>query len=260
MIKKNFRVISFLCALLILLVFMACSGKKKGYLDELSKNPENHYHIGSIYLGDGNFLQAEMEFKKAIELSPDNPKYYNALGLAYFFSGRLYNATEQLKKAVALAPREPDFHNNLGTAYKEMGEFDMAKEEYRIVFQITSYPAMFKTYYNMAQIYEKEKNWDEAFHYLHKSLELNSNTPYTHNQIGLVLENQNKMQEALKHYRTALRIDPEFIPANYNIAVALFKLGRRTEAAGYFEKVIQKTPESEMAEKAREFSSKIKSN
>jgi superkiller protein 3 len=102
-----------------------------------------------------------------------------------------------------------------------------------------------------------EKNWEEATRYLHKSLELNQNTPYTHSQLGIVLESQNKMPEALKAYRTALRIDPNFIPANYNLAVALFKLGRRDEARDYFEKVVKDMPESEMAETAREFLTKI---
>jgi superkiller protein 3 len=256
MIRKE-NVLILISTICVLLALQSCAAKSGSSLEDLGNNPENHYQIGTVYLGEGNYLQAEMEFRKAIELNPKSPKYYNAMGLTFLFAGRPYPATEQFKKAISLAPNEPDFHNNLGTAYKQLGELELAKEEYRKVFQVTSFPAMFKTYYNMAQIYMAEKNWAEASHYLHKSIELNPNTPYTHNQLGIVRENQNNIDEALKHYRAALRIDSGFTQANYNMAVALFKLGRRSEAAGYFERVIEKEPDSELAVNAREFMSKI---
>ena len=259
MINKGKICLYCLGFLVIILLFSTCSGKKDSYIENAAKNPENSYQIGAIYLSDGNYLQAEIEFKRAISLDPNNPKYHNALGLAYLFSNRLYHATEAFKRALSFAPNEPDYHNNLGTAYMEMGEHDLAKDEYMQVAQVTSYPALFKTYFNIGQIYAEEKNFPEAINYFQKSLQLNPNSPYTHTQLGLVYEQANKPGNAAKQYKEALRLDSDFIPANYNLGILMFKKGMRVEAKQYFQKVIQKRPNSEMGEKAKEFLNLISS-
>lgn len=72
-------------------------------------------HLALAHKGDGRFLEAEANFKKAIELNPRNDKvhsnYANMLGA----EGRMDEAIAAFDKALAIAPRNPTTTKNYGT-------------------------------------------------------------------------------------------------------------------------------------------------
>ena len=61
--------------------------------------------------------------------------------------------------------------------------------------------------------------------------------------MGLVLRQQGKLDEALKHYKEAVRIDPNYADAHINMGVTLDKKGDLQEALQCYAKAIQINPE-----------------
>ena len=54
--------------------------------------------------------------------------------------------------------------------------------------------------------------------------------PDYYNRMGVFLDSQGKIDEALEKYKKALRIDPSNREAHYNLAVAYHKKGLSKEA------------------------------
>ncbi len=64
---------------------------------------------------------------------------------------------------------------------------------------------------------------------------------------GLALMEQNKLDAAIEHFRSAIEIDTDFLPARLNLGEALRRLGRTDEAIACFRQVLRTQPGSAMA-------------
>jgi tetratricopeptide (TPR) repeat protein len=63
-----------------------------------------------------------------------------------------------------------------------------------------------------------------------------------HNNLGLLLRQAGRTEEALKHFEQALRIQPDSPEACDNVGAILFDLGKTTEAMGYYEQALRLNP------------------
>ena len=73
-----------------------------------------------------------------------------------------------------------------------------------------------------------------------------SNLPIQYN-LGHVLGQQRKYDEARSHFAEALRIKPDFFDALINMGMTLSEQGRPAEAVGYFERALRVAPDSSKA-------------
>jgi tetratricopeptide (TPR) repeat protein len=60
-----------------------------------------------------------------------------------------------------------------------------------------------------------------------------------HNNLGVALDNQGKVTEAIAHYEQALRAEPDYAETHYNMGVALEQTGRIKQAIGQYEQALQ---------------------
>lgn len=67
--------------------------------------------------------------------------------------------------------------------------------------------------------------------------------PGAHLNLAVVYENQRKSTLAEQHYRTALRLDPDFTPARLNLSRLLNGLGRNAEAEGVLKDGLVRVPD-----------------
>ena len=63
-----------------------------------------------------------------------------------------------------------------------------------------------------------------------------------HNDLGVVMGREGRIQEAIGHFEKALRTAPEYDEAHYNLGVALEHAGRSQEAIKQYEQVLRITP------------------
>ncbi len=89
-----------------------------------------YYRLGIAYERQKNWDNAEPNFKKALELSPDQADVLNYLGYSWIDMGiHLEEGLELIRKAVASRPRDGYIVDSLGWAYYKLGRFEEAVAE-----------------------------------------------------------------------------------------------------------------------------------
>ncbi len=66
--------------------------------------------------------------------------------------------------------------------------------------------------------------------------------PLVHNMLGLELQSQNKLEQAISQYRHALQFKPDYVEAHNNLGIALQLQGKIDEAIKHFRQAIQINP------------------
>jgi tetratricopeptide (TPR) repeat protein len=64
-----------------------------------------------------------------------------------------------------------------------------------------------------------------------------------HNNLGMVLQREGRMQEAMGQYKQSVRLRPANAEAQYNLGLALARLGRMQEATGQYEQALRLKPD-----------------
>ena len=70
---------------------------------------------------------------------------------------------------------------------------------------------------NSARTYIMAGNYESGMALICQYMELYPHAPQPHNLLGIVMEKTGKHHAAMKHFKAALALDPEYLPAKYNL-------------------------------------------
>jgi protein O-mannosyl-transferase len=88
--------------------------------------------------------------------------------------------------------------------------------------------------------------WRDSVKLFTHSLAHTRNNGFAQNNLGVALSNLGKPNEAMVHYREAIRLEPNYPRARFNLGVLLAGAGQLDEAIQQFTKALQYSPHSEM--------------
>ena len=119
------------------------SGDAKGAMDEIDldikENGESDVSLvfkAQIYQEEGNYVEAENNFKKAQKI---NPRSYDAIiGMADLSAKRNNHdlALDLYKRAMKLKADEPSVHRKIGDVYRQLGQGALAIEAYKLYLEM----------------------------------------------------------------------------------------------------------------------------
>ena len=84
--------------------------------------------------------------------------------------------------------------------------------------------------------------WQNNETFFEHALKINSDSSFSHNNLGLVHAEHGRPVAAIHHYTEALRIEPEFPVAHLNLANALLAQGKFQEAMQHYAEAIRIVP------------------
>lgn len=123
-----------------------------------------HNNLGVVYQLKGAFLEAEREYRRAIELNPDNPEVHNNLGTLYHAMGRFDQAATAFQRLIALKPNQPDAQLRLGKVYQAQGNIDQAVQHFQYALELNR--TSVSAWYNLGNCYLTKGALDSAeLHY-----------------------------------------------------------------------------------------------
>ncbi|MCI0540210.1 MAG: tetratricopeptide repeat protein [Verrucomicrobiales bacterium] len=90
--------------------------------------------------------------------------------------------------------------------------------------------------WKQAHIYKDEKTlWEDT-------LRKNPSAWMAHNNLGGVLSDEGRLEEAITHYYEALKLKPDHEMAHYNLGIVFARQGKLDEAAAHYSAAIQINP------------------
>ncbi len=88
---------------------------------------------------------------------------------------------------------------------------------------------------------------DEAADQLEKALHIKPDDARAHTNLGTVLEKQGRLEEAVAQHREALRIKPDYAKAHTNLGAVYAKQGKLVEATRQFREAVRLRPDYALA-------------
>ena len=116
-----------LCGLLILALAVGCSGPEEKKLKFFNKGKELYEK--------GQYTEAKLEFKNALQIDPKYAEAYYLLGMAEIRSGNPRGAYGAYMKTVELDPKHLKAHLELGRLYLGARMMDKAQEEASLILK-----------------------------------------------------------------------------------------------------------------------------
>jgi protein O-GlcNAc transferase len=245
-----------LCALLALVVGCASSQKKAAQARE--KDPRYQYSLGVFYLNNGNPDEAIKYLNKSLTLDPRNYLAYNALGLATAMKGNLPEAVKFYEHCLQIAPDFSEARNNLGSVYQELGFIDKAEAEFIKVINDRTYQTRELPNYNLARLFFTRGDLDQALAYDDAAIKLNSRFAMAYNLKGLILEKQDKLEDAIDGYKQAVKLVPDDVNFNFNLGAAYVKNREWEKAGGIFQAILPRVSDPQMREQITGYLKEIK--
>lgn len=121
------------------------------------------------------------------------------------------------------------------------GDLEAAREGYIKVLAMQ--PEDFDVLHMLGVLETQRKNFPEALARLTQALQLDSDNPAVHNNLGVALCGMGRHVEGLVEMQHALALDPEFADACCNVARALCDTGKAAESLPYFERAVTLEPD-----------------
>lgn len=167
--------------------------------------------------------------QKAIDLDPEHgARTHNLLGEAYFEKKMLDQAEMEFRKAWEMSPDLAEIHYNLALIYEAKNEPSKAINEYKK--EIELYPAAYQAHFNLAQLYGKLGNLREGIEHYKQAIEHNNN--FANGYLFLAkayLDLSENLDEAMRLVRKGLELAPqsEYAPLGHYILADIYnRLGQ----------------------------------
>jgi tetratricopeptide (TPR) repeat protein len=125
-------------------------------------------------------------------------------------------------------------------SWKQSGRYTYAETLYRTI--VTRNDNCWLAHNNLGLLLMNMGRPDEALAHFLKALELNPSYGDAHYNLGVLLEKMGRIEEDMAHYQKALEINPNYIDAHNNLGLLLEKIGRPEEAMAHYQKALEINP------------------
>lgn len=215
-------------------------------------NPLNYQDLGLAHLEAGGLQPARSSFLRALELDSSFAEAYLALGIVDTREGSDTAALENFEKALALSPRNTEVMVQMSLALFRSGRIDEAKTSFREL--LASDPEQVVAYVNLARIYEQEGNFDAAATSAREGLKRSPPAGLSAKAyllLGRINERLNDFDEAFGYYSRAVELDADLLPAHIRLGSILASRADFNAAARAYSEALKVQPNDQLARRAQ---------
>lgn len=108
--------------------------------------------------------------------------------------------------------------------------------------RLQKYPGDFVAHANLGAVLEARGRPQDAVGHYREALRLRPQSAAVLNNLGAVLQSLDQLDDAVRHYREAVRAQPDYVNARYNLGNALAALGAFEDALPHFREVVRQRP------------------
>ncbi len=164
----------------------------------------------------------------------------NISGDRLYRMGEMESAIAEYSAALELDPNNTNVRNSIGVCFAELKDTAAAESEFNLVTEIDPYEPM--AWYNMGMLNRINGQDEAALAYLKKAYAINSDFYEIPFQIGRLLSEQSRWNEALEFAERASELSQGHWSIHSLKGLCLAALGRIPEAIGAYTKSVQRNP------------------
>jgi predicted Zn-dependent protease len=149
-------------------------------------NPMSYYGYGLILARTGNYKEAVIYLKNALEKKAFDPNILIDLGRIYFLAGKYQDALNSLEAAVSLVPNDPGGLLFLGRTQMELEKFNEAASSFE-------------------ELIRKNPDYTQAYYFLAKAYNSQGRKTEIHYLLGIYYKKKGELKNAVIHLERALK-------------------------------------------------------
>lgn len=192
------------------------------------QNPDLHLNLGLVLQDTGRLDAAFERFRKAAELKKDYALAYQKMGQVLYEKSEHKKALQMYEKALTWHLGSAEIYTDMGNAFFAQGLYDSSDQYYTKSIRIN--PSVFEPVFNRCVGLERVGRAEEAIDCYLDCSERFEDRPEPVNNIGSILFNDDRLEEAEKYYLSALNRDAAFSNARKNIIHLYLKQALATKA------------------------------
>lgn len=201
----------------------------ENYRKAIFRAPENadlYSALGQVYYDDDHLSEAEAYFRMALNINAKNQRALKGIGFTLHWKGNIEEALYTYLSYLRLNPDDADVLINLGALFLDSAQYEQAIQYSEKAIKVN--PEEGAAYQNLGSAYYYLGRIPEAEGAIRRALELGPNSE-SYQLLGLILETQGKLAEALKSYFAAVEDTPSSGEAQLDLARLLDDVGRKAE-------------------------------
>ena len=132
-----------------------------------------------------------------------------------------------------------------GLTWRQCGMYRNAETLYRET--LARNPDCWMAHNNLGMALDEANRIPEAFEHYRQALRIKPESVEVLNNIGQDLVKMNRRSEAIESFRNAIRIKPDYADAHINLGITLYLEDRAPEAIGHFQEALHIKPDSAQA-------------
>jgi tetratricopeptide (TPR) repeat protein len=224
-----------------LFLFSGCGSEPE--FSTSSQSAVQHYNEGVSLFEKFYYREAIEAFKQALEADSTFALAWGRIALTHSRTRAMQPAQDAMAKAKEYAPgvtrRERLYislwNNFIDYSFKDAG---LVADSILLLF-----PDEKEAYHTRGQVYEVNKEYDEALQMYQTALEMDTGYPLAAMSLGYLYSTIGEQEKALKYMQHYIRLVPETADPRASYGDLLVRVGRYSEALEQYERSLELKPD-----------------
>jgi Tfp pilus assembly protein PilF len=184
------------------------------------------YLLGTALIRDGQASQGQVLVDRILR-NGDSAEAHLMLGTAKIQAADFSGAREELAKALALNPNLPGAHVLYAHTLQVTGGPEEALKEFKAELAID--PHNFESNLQIGAMLRQEQKYEEAKPYLTRALATRPGDLAVRYQLAAIALSEGKPDEARRELESIVKESPQFTEAHVSLSIAYFRLKRTVD-------------------------------
>ena len=200
---------------------------------------DTHYNLANVLARQAKCPEAIAHYREAVKNAPDSIMARNNMAICLIQTGDRQAAIEQFQEILRLKPEFEPASRNLAML---RAQETMKKTAAAGRVSERAEGGSLREQMRLGQEAVKRGDLDNAIIHFRGAVRIDPDNPGAHVGLGLALAYKGEIDEAIRHFRAALKRDPENAEVQNSLGVALMQKGQLDEAQTHLQRAIKINP------------------